>query len=110
MMNRYFQHHWRRAGAALVWLAIVQVLVVTLLASSPEMHGHFHPASQDSEHQCLATDFKSGLIEQPLLAPVIAPCFSPLDYGLVAVAAQARHPLPDPLCGSLLVHGPPALA
>ncbi|KAB2640496.1 MAG: hypothetical protein DVB25_03895 [Verrucomicrobia bacterium] len=94
----------------LVWLAIIQVLVVTTLASSPELHGHFHLSSHDSDHQCLVTDFKSGLIEQPLVVPISAPCFAPRDFQIVALAADARHSLPEHLRGSLLEHGPPAFA
>ncbi len=107
---RSIQHRWRRVFVPLVWLAIFQVMVVSMLASSPELHEHFHLSSHDSDHHCLATDFKAGLVEQPLVVPVVAPSFSPVDFGVVAVAAHARHALPDHLCGSLLVHGPPALA
>ena len=110
MMHRQFQHRWRRMCVPLVWLAIVQVLVVTMLASSPELHGYFHLSSHDCDHQCLVTDFKAGLIEQPLVVPISAPCFAPLGFEIVALAADARHSLPVHLCGSLLEHGPPPIA
>ena len=94
----------------LVWLAVVQVLVVSMLASSPELHEHFHVSSHDSDHHCLATDFKSGLIEQPLVVPIVAPSFAPVYFEIARVAAHVRRSLPVHLCGSLLEHGPPALA
>jgi len=106
-MNRQFQHRWRRICVPLVWLAIIQVMVVTMLASSPELHRHFHLSSHDSDHQCLATDFKAGLIEQPPVLPINAPSFSPVGFGIVALAAEAWHLMPVHLCGSLLEHGPP---
>jgi len=109
MMSRPFQHNLRRICVPLVWLAIIQVLVVTMLASSPELHGYFHLSSHESDHQCLVTDFKSGLIEQPLVAPISATHLAALDYEIVAMAADARHSLAEHLCGSLLEHGPPRL-
>ena len=110
MTIRKLQHRWLRLFAPLVWLAVVQVLVVSMLGSSPELHQCFHPDSHDSGHHCLATDFKSGLLEQPLVVPIVAPTFSPVCAEILAVCADARHSLPLHLRGSLLVHGPPALA
>jgi hypothetical protein len=97
----------------LVWLALAQIFIITLLASSPELHEYFHPDSHndsDHHHHCLATDFQSGLIEQPVVVPVVAPSFAPACFEIVAFPASARHSLPHHLCGSLLEHGPPALA
>ena len=104
-----YRHRWMRFCVPLVWLAIVQVLLLSMLASSPEMHGHFHLSSHDSDHHCLATDFKSGLIEQPLVAPMNAPRFMPVFIDIVPSAADARRSMPVHLCGSLLEHGPPPL-
>jgi len=110
MTIRKLQHRWLRVFAPLVWLAVFQVLVVSMLGSSPEMHQCFHPDSHDSDHHCLATDFKSGLLDQPLVVPIIAPTFAPVCVEILAVSAGARHSLPLHLCGSLLEHGPPAFA
>jgi hypothetical protein len=97
-----------RVFAPLVWLAVVQIFVVTLLASSPELHECFHPDSHDSDHHCLATDFQAGFIDQPVIVPVDAPSFAPVSFEIVAFPASARHSLPLHLCGSLLEHGPPS--
>ncbi len=99
----------------LVWLALVQILVNILLASSPELHEYFHPdAHEESDHHhhhcCLATDFQSGLIEQPVVVPAAAPSFSPVTIEIITLAENVRHSLPLHLCGSLLEHGPPVLA
>jgi len=99
-----------RVFAPLVWLALVQVFVVSMLASSPDLHECFHPDSHDSDHHCLATDFQAGFIEQSVVVPIDAPSFAPVFSEIVTVAAIARHPLPLHLCGSLLEHGPPAFA
>ena len=105
-----FQHRWMRVFVPLVWLAIVQVLVLSMLAASPELHEYCHPDTHDSGHHCLASDFNSGLIEQPLVVPIVAPCFAPVFVESVAMASGAWQSLPLHLCGSLLVHGPPTLA
>ena len=110
MLSRVRQTRWMCAFAPIVWLAIVQVFVVSLLASSPELHVHFHTDAHDSEHHCLSTDFQSGTIDQTVVAPVVAPDFLPVAIDTVSVSAEARHPLPHHLCGSLLEHGPPAFA
>jgi len=99
-----------RFFAPLVWLALIQVLVVTMFASSPGLHECFHPDSHDTSHHCLATDFKSGLLDQAVVVPIVAPSYAPLFVEILAVRAHVRHALPHHLCGSLLEHGPPALA
>ena len=104
------QHRWMRLFAPLVWLALVQVFVVSMLAAAPGLHECFHPDSQDADHHCLVIDFKSGLIEQPMVVPINAPSFAPVSCEIVAVAASVRHSLALHLCGSLLEHGPPGLA
>jgi len=99
-----------RVFAPLVWLALVQVIVVSMLGSSPELHQCVHPDSHDSDHHCLATDFQAGLIDQPLVVPIVAPAFAPLACEIVVDSADAWHSLPHHLCGSLLEHGPPTFA
>jgi len=110
MTQRNCQHRWMRAFAPVVWLALVQVFVISMVASSPRMHECFHSDAHDSDHHCLATDFKSGVIDQPIVVPIIAPSFAPVSCEIVAVAMAARNSLPLHLCGSLLEHGPPAFA
>lgn len=46
------QHQWMRLFAPLVWLALIQVFVVSMLASAPGLHVCFHPDSQDADHHC----------------------------------------------------------
>ena len=99
-----------RFFAPVVWLAIVQVLLFSVLASSPELHERFHTDAHDSEHHCLSTDFQAGTIDLPAVAPVVAPDFLPVATEVAAVSAEVRHSLPLHLCGSLLEHGPPAFA
>ena len=99
-----------RVFAPMVWLALVQIFVLSLLAASPELHECFHPDSHDSDHHCLSTDFQAGFIEQPVVVPIIAPSFAPVFFETAGRAADARHALPHHLCGSLLEHGPPARA
>ena len=99
-----------RIFAPLVWLAVIQIFVTSLLASSPELHEHFHSDAHDSGHQCLSTDFQSGTIDLTVVAPVTAPEFLPVAVASVMVSAEVRNSLPHHLCGSLLEHGPPALA
>lgn len=110
MMLEARQNRWMRVFAPLVWLAVIQVFVISLLASLPELHEHFHSDAHDSGHQCLSTDFQSGTIDLAVVAPVIAPEFLPVAMGSVTVTAESRHSLPHHLCGSLLEHGPPAFA
>ena len=99
-----------RAFAPVVWLALMQVFVISMVASSPRMHECFHSDAHDSDHHCLATDFKSGLIEQPAVTPILSPSFVLISCEIVWVATDARHSLPLHLCGSLLEHGPPVIA
>lgn len=99
-----------RVFAPVVWLALVQVFIITMLASSPRLHECVHSDAHDSDHHCLATDFKSGLLEQTVVIPVHAPSFTPVFCEIVVLAAGVRNALPVHLCGSLLEHGPPALA
>lgn len=101
---------WRRFIAPMVWIAIVQVFVSSLMASSHELHEFFHSDAHDSGHHCLSTDFQSGAIDQPLLVQVVLPEIEFVEDGSVTFSAEIRHFLPLHLCGSLLVHGPPALA
>ena len=103
-------HRWMRYFAPVVWLALMQILVVTMFASSPGLHECFHPDAHDSSHHCLATDFQSGLLDQPLVVPIIAPTYAPLAGEILPIGPRQRHALPDHLCGSLLEHGPPARA
>lgn len=110
MMLKDSQHRWMRVFAPVVWLALVQVFIISMLASSPGWHECVHADAHDSDHHCLATDFKSGLIEQALVIPVRAPSFVPVSCEIVVPAAAVRSSLPVHLCGSLLEHGPPALA
>ena len=110
MTLSHCHHRWMRVFAPVVWLALVQILVVSLLGSSPEMHECFHPDAHDSHHQCLATDFQSGVIDQVVVAPVVVPVLAPAVVEIVAVAAEVWNSLPVHLHGSLLEHGPPALA
>ena len=107
---RSIHRRWLRVFVPLVWLAVLQILVVSTLGSAADLHRVFHPDAHDADHHCLATDFKSGLIEQALVVPVVAPSFAPVWCEITAMAANARHSLPVHLCGSLLEHGPPALA
>ena len=99
-----------RVFAPVVWLALLQIFVVSLLAVSPDLHEYFHPDSHDSDHHCLSTDFQAGFIEQPVIVPVVAPDFAPVALPAASVSAEVRHFLPLHLCGSLLEHGPPSLA
>jgi len=99
-----------RVFAPLVWLALGQVFIVSMFASSPHLHECFHADAHDSGHHCLATDFQAGLIDQPVVVPIEAPSFAPVFQVILADSAKVRHLLPVHLCGSLLEHGPPALA
>ncbi|MEO5712041.1 MAG: hypothetical protein ABIT37_01000 [Luteolibacter sp.] len=110
MMCKVRQTPWRRWFAPLVWLAVFQVFVIGLMASSSQLHEHFHADAHDCDHHCLSTEFQSGTIDLTVIVPVVAPDFQPVPVGTVVVSAEARHPLPHHLCGSLLEHGPPALA
>src|ERR1035437_5071441 len=78
MMTKLRQHRWMRVFATVVWLALLQIFVVSLLAVSPDLHEYFHPDSHDSDHHCLSTDFQAGFIEQPVIVPVVAPDFAPV--------------------------------
>ena len=81
-----------------------------MLASSAELHHCFHADSKDSSHHCIATDFQSGIIEQPACSPVYAQELVLEDIEYVRVSVEARRSLPVHLCGSLLEHGPPVIA
>ncbi|MEO8615037.1 MAG: hypothetical protein ABI600_07850 [Luteolibacter sp.] len=110
MLNAAVQTRWLRLFAPVVWLAIIQVFVISVMAASPELHECCHSGSHDSGHQCLATDFQAGSIDLTVITPIVAPDFLPVAAGVVIVSAEVRHVLPHHLCGSLLVHGPPAIA
>ena len=104
------QTRWMRVFAPLVWIAIIQVFVISLMSVSPELHERCHSGSHESGHQCLATDFQAGSIDLILVAPIVAPNFLPVPVAADTVFIEYRHTLPHHLCGSLLVHGPPAFA
>ena len=101
---------WTRVFAPLVWLAILQVLVFALIASSPELHEFVHTDAHESGHYCLSTDFQSGSLDQALVAPIVAPDFQSVPVACAATPTEVRLSLPVHLCGSLLEHGPPAFA
>ena len=109
-MQQLRQKHWMRLFAPLVWVAVIQVFVITMLASSSELHENCHSDAHESGHHCLATDFQEGIVDQAVIVPVVAPDYVPLAIATVTDFAESRHTLPHHLCGSLLVHGPPALA
>ncbi len=104
------QNRWARLIAPLVWLAVIQVFVISLLASSPDLHELCHSDSHDSDHHCLATDFQSGSVDYAVIVPVVAPEFLPMPVWTVTISSEVRHTLPHHLCGSLLAHGPPVIA
>lgn len=104
------QNRWARLIAPLVWLAVIQVFVISLLASSPDLHERCHSDSHESDHHCLATDLQSGTVDQTVIVPVVAPDFQPVLIATVTVSVIVRHTLPHHLCGSLLAHGPPVIA
>lgn len=110
MFLRACQIKGMRFIAPLVWLAIAQVLMLTLMASSPELHEYFHNGSEESQHHCLASDFQAGSIDHPIVVPVVTPECLPLPVGEIVFAAESRQSLAVHLCGSLLVHGPPEFA
>ena len=110
MSCEHAKTRWMRLFAPVVWLAIIQVFVISLMSVSPELHECCHSGSHESSHQCLATDFQAGSIDLTVIAPVVAPDFLPIAAGVVNVFAEVRHALPHHLRGSLLVHGPPATA
>ena len=99
-----------RAIAPLVWLAVLQVFVASLMACSPDLHDCFHADSHETSHHCLSTDLQAGTIEQPVIIPVVAPVFTPVAIGSVEVPTEGHSALPVHLCGSLLEHGPPVFA
>jgi len=99
-----------RCFAPVVWLAVFQVFVASLLASSAQLHEHVHSDAHDCEHHCLSTDFQSGTLDPTVVPPVVAPDFKAVPIGIVALSAEVRHSLPHHLCGSLLEHGPPVSA
>jgi len=101
---------WMRCFAPVVWLAILQVIVFSLLSSSPEMHERIHSDAHDSGHHCLSTDFQSGTVGETAMTPIVATDFVPVVIGAVIISVAVRHFLPVHLRGSLLEHGPPALA
>jgi len=110
MLSPAAKPRWMRFIAPLVWLAVLQVFVASLMACSPDLHDCFHSDAHESSHHCLSTDLQAGTIEQPVVIPVVAPEFSPVAIGYVATPTEVRHLLPIHLCGSLLEHGPPVFA
>lgn len=110
MSDYPIQTRWLRLFAPLVWIAIIQVLVISMMSVSPELHECCHSGSHESSHQCLATDFQGGAIDLTVIAPIVAPDFLLVATGVVLISAEGRLVMPHHLCGSLLVHGPPAIA
>ena len=98
-----------RVFAPLVWIAVLQVFILTLLASSPVLHEYFHSDAHDTGHHCLTTDFQSGILDPTVVPPIEAPDFLPAAIDRIAISAEARQSLPHHLCGSLLEHGPPGI-
>ncbi len=110
MTRRDFQDRLTSVIAPLVWLALVQIWVLALLGASPVMHECFHPDAHETGHHCLATDVRDGLIDPAVVVAAVAPSWLPVGGQLVVLARAGWHALPHHLCGSLLEHGPPALA
>ncbi len=80
------------------------------MASSPDLHEHFHKDSHDTEHHCLSTDMQEGALNHVVLVPLVAPAFLRVACEIVSLTEQSIQTLPHHLCGSLLVHGPPVFA
>jgi len=94
----------------LVWIAFVQVFVLSLMASSGEIHERLHQDSHDTNHYCLCTDFHSGTIDVVPPAPILVPECAEVEIACDRFAMEDRSWLPAHLFGSLLEHGPPAFA
>jgi len=109
-LKRANQSGFRRLFAPLVWLAVVQILFFSLLASAPGLHEAAHGHAQDGDHIALATDLSDGAVEGVLVLPVAAPEIAPLAALAAAIRSAVPHSLPLHLAGSLLEHGPPGLA
>ena len=99
-----------RFFAPLVWLAVLQVIVLSVMASAPELHERFHSDAHDSGHHCLSTDLQSGTIDLTVIVPIVAPELMERVIAISVVSTETRQSLPLHLRGSLLEHGPPALA
>ncbi len=110
MSDHPIQTRWMRLFAPLVWVAIIQILVISMMSVSPELHECCHSDSHESSHHCLVTDFQAGSIDLTVIAPIVAPDFLLVAVGVEFISAEVRHVLPHHLCGSLLVHGPPDIA
>jgi hypothetical protein len=101
---------WTRLCAPFIWLAVLQVLVVTLLAVAPKLHEHFHVHSNDGDHHCLVVEFQAGSVAQPTPTEFFTPRFEPV---LIAVTSATHEVLELPcphLLGNVLERGPPASA
>lgn len=105
MTVRICQPRWMRVFAPLVGLAFFQIVIITLPVSPPELQEFFHPDSHKSGLHCLADDFQSGFIEQPVVVPIHVPSYAPVIVGLAAFPASGWQSLPRHLFGSLLEQG-----
>lgn len=110
MSSRMSQSRWTRFFAPLVWLAVLQVIVLSVMASAPELHERFHSDAHDSGHHCFSTDLQAGTIDLTVVVPIVAPELMERVIAINVVSTETRQSLPLHLCGSLLEHGPPALA
>ena len=66
------------AGAGLV-------LIVSILASSPQLHRWLHPDAGRADHECVITLFQHGVTEVGVDGPVVA-------AALLVVAGQTMAP------------------
>ena len=103
-------HRILRLAAPLVWLAILQLALSSLLAASEDLHEFLHPDSHDSGHHCLVTDIQNGHIGNEPLPPPATPAACEILLPTALRPASAASPLPIHLLGSLLEHGPPSRA
>lgn len=110
MSLRTSQIRWTRFFAPVVWLAIVQVMVLAVMAAAPEVHERLHSDAHDSGHHCLSTDLQAGTLDLTVVIPIVAPARMERVIATSATGTESRRSLPLHLCGSLLEHGPPSLA
>ena len=110
MTDEPIQTRWMRLFASLVWIAIIQVFAISLMSASPELHECCHSGSHESGHQCLATDFQAGTVDQLVVIPLVFTGIQPFTIWNVVIPVAAAQALPLHLCGSLLEHGPPVFA
>lgn len=101
---------WLRRLTPLVWLAVLQILVVSLLAVAPRLHEHFHLHSNNDSHHCLVVEFQAGsvgpLASLTLFAPPVPQLLaSRLELPGATTSLPAAH-----LLGAAFDRGPPARA